>query len=29
MEVADKIVNLPRNARDLPNERAEMTVVVE
>lgn len=29
IEVADKIVNLPRNARDLPNERAEMTVVVE
>ena len=29
MEVADQIVNLPRNARDLPNERAEMTVVVE
>jgi len=29
MEVADKIVNLPRNSRDLPNERAEMTVVVE
>jgi peptidyl-prolyl cis-trans isomerase B (cyclophilin B) len=29
MEVADKIVNLPRNARDLPNERAEITVVVE
>jgi peptidyl-prolyl cis-trans isomerase B (cyclophilin B) len=29
MEVADKIVNLPRNARDLPTERAEMTVVVE
>jgi peptidyl-prolyl cis-trans isomerase B (cyclophilin B) len=28
MEVADKIVNLPRNNRDLPNERAEMTVVV-
>ena len=28
MEVADKIVNLPRNARDLPVERAEMTVVV-
>ena len=26
MEVADKIVNLPRNARDLPNERAEMKV---
>jgi len=29
MEVADKIVNLPKNSRDLPNERAEMTVVVE
>ena len=29
MEVADKIVNLPRNARDLPTERPEMTVVVE
>lgn len=29
IEVADKIVNLPRNARDLPNERVEMTVVVE
>jgi peptidyl-prolyl cis-trans isomerase B (cyclophilin B) len=29
MEVADKIVNLPRNARDLPTERAEITVVVE
>ena len=28
MEVADKIVNLPRNNRDLPTERAEMTVVV-
>jgi peptidyl-prolyl cis-trans isomerase B (cyclophilin B) len=28
MEVADKIVNIPRNSRDLPNERAEMTVVV-
>jgi len=28
MEVADKIVNLPRNSRDLPTERAEMTVVV-
>jgi peptidyl-prolyl cis-trans isomerase B (cyclophilin B) len=26
MEVADKIVNLPRNPRDLPNERAEMKV---
>ena len=29
MEVADHIVNLPRNARDLPTERAEMTVVIE
>jgi peptidyl-prolyl cis-trans isomerase B (cyclophilin B) len=29
MEVADKIVSLPRNARDLPAERAEITVVVE
>jgi len=29
MEVVDKIVNLPRNARDLPAERAEMTVVIE
>jgi peptidyl-prolyl cis-trans isomerase B (cyclophilin B) len=29
MEVADKIVNLPRNARDLPSERVEMTVVIE
>ena len=28
MEVADKIVNLPRNSRDLPAERAEMTVMV-
>jgi len=28
MEVADKIVNLPRNSRDLPTERVEMTVVV-
>jgi len=28
MEVADKIVNLSRNSRDLPTERAEMTVVV-
>jgi peptidyl-prolyl cis-trans isomerase B (cyclophilin B) len=28
MEVADKIVNLPRNARDLPTERGEMTVTV-
>lgn len=29
MEVADKIVSLPRNARDLPNERVEITVTVE
>jgi peptidyl-prolyl cis-trans isomerase B (cyclophilin B) len=29
MEVADKIVNSPRNTRDLPNERIEMTVVAE
>ena len=29
IEVADKIVNLPRNSRDLPTERAEMTVVIE
>ena len=28
MEVVDKIVSLPKNSRDLPNERAEMTVVV-
>ena len=28
MEVADKIVSLPKNSRDLPNERAEMTIVV-
>lgn len=26
MDVADKIVNLPRNSRDLPNERVEMKV---
>jgi len=26
--VADKIVNLPRNERDLPNERIEMTVTI-
>lgn len=26
--VADKIVNLPRNERDLPNDRIEMTVTV-
>ena len=30
MEVADKIVSLPRNPRnDLPNERVEITVTVE
>lgn len=29
MEVADKIVSLPRNERDLPRERVEMTVVVD
>jgi peptidyl-prolyl cis-trans isomerase B (cyclophilin B) len=28
MEVADKIVSLPKNSRDLPTERAEMTIVV-
>jgi hypothetical protein len=28
MEVADKIVSLPKNSQDLPNERAEITVVV-
>ena len=28
MEVVDKIVSLPRNSRDLPTERAEMTIVV-
>ena len=28
MEVADKIVSLPRNARDLPAERVEVTIVV-
>lgn len=28
MEVADKIVNLPRNSRDLPNERVEMKVKI-
>ena len=28
MEVADKIVNMPRNSRDLPAERVEITVVV-
>jgi hypothetical protein len=26
--VVDKIVSLPKNSRDLPTERAEMTVVV-
>ena len=26
MEVADQIVNQPRNAQDLPNERIEMTI---
>jgi len=29
MEVADTIVNSPRNARDLPKDRIEMTVVAE
>ena len=28
MEVADKIVNVPKNARDLPTERVEMTITV-
>lgn len=28
MDVADKIVSLPKNSRDLPTERAEMTIVV-
>lgn len=28
MEVADKIVSAPRNNRDLPTERVELTVVV-
>ena len=28
MEVADKIVSTPRNSRDLPNERVEITVTV-
>lgn len=28
MEVADKIVGLPRNARDLPTERVEMTITI-
>ena len=26
MDAADKIVNLPRNSRDLPNERVEMKI---
>jgi len=26
--VADKIANLPRNERDLPNDRIEMTVTM-
>ena len=28
IEVADQIVNAPRDARDLPNERIEMTVTI-
>ncbi len=28
MEVADKIVSMPKNARDLPTERVEMTITV-
>jgi peptidyl-prolyl cis-trans isomerase B (cyclophilin B) len=28
MEVADKIVNVPRDRNDLPNERVEMTVTI-
>jgi len=28
MEVADKIVNLPRDSRDLPDERVEMKVKI-
>ena len=28
MEVADKIVSLPKNSRDLPTERAQMTISV-
>ena len=28
MEVVDKIVGLPKNSRDLPTERVEMTIVV-
>jgi len=29
MDVADKIVNQPRNERDLPDERTEMTIKIE
>lgn len=29
MDVADKIVNLPRNANDLPDERVEMKVKIQ
>ena len=29
IEVADKIVNLPRNSRDLPTERVEITVAID
>ena len=29
IEVADKIVNLPRNSRDLPTERVEITVTLD
>jgi peptidyl-prolyl cis-trans isomerase B (cyclophilin B) len=29
IEVADKIVSLPRNERDLPRERVEITVIIE
>jgi hypothetical protein len=28
MDVADKIVNSPRNGNDLPNERIEMKVKI-
>ncbi len=28
MEVADTIVNLPKNAKDLPTERVEMTITI-
>ena len=28
MEVTDKIVNLPRDSRDLPDERVEMKVKI-